>query len=81
MQSKKKTKKTSAKKTVKAKTVLVAQPQLVAKLKKSGLHKTVIARHCGYSSHNTVTNWFKSKKVPQNLVAKLTKLATKSAGV
>jgi hypothetical protein len=87
MQSKKKSKKTVSKKIVKKtvkkpekkkaapKATLVKSTVLVAKLKKSGLHKTVIARACGYSSHNTVTNWFKSNSVPQHLVKKLTKLA------
>lgn len=75
MQSKKKSKKKVVKKTVAPKAVLVSQPKLVAKLKKTKMHKTVIARECGYKSHNTVTNWFKTNSVPQHLVSKLTKMA------
>lgn len=75
MQSKKKTKKKVTKKNAAPKTELVKATALVAKLKKSKMPKTVIAKRLGYKSHNTVTNWFKTKSLPSHLVNKIAKMA------
>ncbi len=50
---------------------------LIGKLKKSSMTKSGIAKALGYKSHNAITYWFESGKMPLNkfnAVKKLLKL-------
>lgn len=74
-----KTKKKIKKKVSRKRSEMKKEVVLVRKLKAIQMNKSEIARHFGYESHNTITNWFLTNSLPVHLISKVKTLVSKKA--
>lgn len=74
MPTKKKLKKKTAKKVAVKKPVNMIKSNLLSKLKRIKMSQNKIAIILGYSSHNTIGNWFRAGKIPEHKFDEINRL-------